>query len=550
MDENPVSNTIDRVRRNTVADLLARSAERYPRKQALVFGNEEVTYSEFDERVNQISHMLLSDGLLPQSRLAVLSRNSLDFVLVAYAAARIGATLVPINYMLTVLDVAYIVDHARVDALFAPGDLAPLLEEAFLHRQSAETAAYGQTAQVSVTPLSEPKARMVPRYVLQASNDLTIGSTRWKSLRAASAYPRTSISVPVHGSDIAQILYTSGTESKPKGAMLSHDSLIAEYVSCIVDGQMESSDVAVHALPIYHSAQLNCFLGPSVYLGGTGIILEQASPQGILQTIDEFQATQLFCPPTVWIALLRHPDFEKRKLTSLRKCYYGAAIMPMEVLKELTGQLPQARFWNFYGQTEVAPLATVLKPEDQLRKLGSAGRPALNVETKIVDDDGNEVAPGQIGEIVHRTTHAMLGYLNDPQRTEAAFQHGWFHSGDLGIMDDEGYITVVDRKKDMIKTGGINVASREVEEAIYEYPGVSEVAVIGIPDSYWIEAITAVIVSKPGATLTTGELEEHCRKVLAKFKVPKHFVITDSLPRNPSGKVLKRELRDAYKDLA
>lgn len=515
-----------RARRNTLSDLLDRSAARYPDKRALAFGGEDLTYGQFNRRVTQTCHMLIEAGLSANSRFAILSRNSLDFAVVAYAAARMGATLVPINYMLTVNDVSYIVHHSGANALFAPSDLLPVLEEAFVH----------------------DGPRPSPRYILQSTEGATIGASTWRSFRDALSYPGTPIQSTVEGSDVAQILYTSGTESKPKGAMLTHDSIISQYVSCIVDGNMEASDVAVHALPLYHSAQLNCFLGPSVYLGGSGIILEQASAAAILRTIEEYHATQLFCPPTVWIALLRHPAFEQRDLSSLRKCYYGAAIMPMEVLKELMSRLPEAQFWNFYGQTEVAPLATVLRPQDQLRKLGSAGRPALNVETQLVDDDGCEVAAGEIGEIVHRTPHAMVGYLNDPERTEAAFLHGWFHTGDLGVRDEEGYVTVVDRKKDMIKSGGINIASREVEEAIYKFPGVSEVAVIGVPDDYWIEAVTAIVVPKPGITLLKEELVEHCRKVLAKFKVPKHFAITDSLPRNPSGKILKRELRVLYKD--
>src|SRR5699024_5678857 len=179
---------------------------------------------------------------------------------------------------------------------------------------------------------------------------------------------------------------------------------------------------------------------------------------------EEEKATQLFAPPTVWIALLRHPDFDKRDLSTLEKCYYGAAIMPREILKELAERLPNARFWNFYGQTEVAPLATALQPEDQLRKLGSAGMATLNVQTKIVNEKDEEVTRGEVGEIVHRTPHAMKGYLHDPEKTNEVFRGGWLHSGDLGVMDEEGYITIVDRKKDMINTGGVNVSSREVEE--------------------------------------------------------------------------------------
>lgn len=331
--------------------------------------------------------------------------------------------------------------------------------------------------------------------------------------------------------------------------MLTHKSIISEYVSTIIEGGMTQDDVAVHALPLFHSAQLHCFLGPYVYLGGSGIILEQATPALMLQTVEAYKATQLFCPPTVWIALLRSPDFAARNLSSLQKCYYGAAIMPVEVLKELGQRLPNAQFYNFYGQTEVAPLATVLQPKDQMRKAGSAGKPALNVETKIVDDDGKEVPRGSVGEIVHRTSHAMLGYFRDEEKTQAAFQGGWFHSGDLGIMDDEGYITVVDRKKDMIKSGGENVASREVEELIYQHPKVSEVAVIGVPHPYWIEAVTAVVVPKAGELLTADEMLAFCKDRLSSFKAPKYVVIADNLPRNPSGKILKRELRLRYETL-
>ncbi len=352
--------------------------------------------------------------------------------------------------------------------------------------------------------------------------------------------PTDLVNSDIDDESLAHVLYTSGTESRPKGVMLTHKSIVSEYVSCIVNGEMSENDVCIHALPLYHSAQLHCFLGPSIYLGSSGIILDGAKPDVILETVEKEKITQLFCPPTVWIALLRHPDFTKRNLSSLEKCYYGAAIMPMEVLKELSVRLPKARFFNFYGQTEVAPLATVLKPEDQLRKLGSAGKPSLNVQTKIVDENDVEVPRGVIGEIVHRTPHAMKGYLYDSEKTIEAFRNGWFHSGDLGVMDEEGYITIVDRKKDMIKTGGVNVSSREVEEMIYQLDGVSEVAVVSIPDPYWIEAVTAIIVPKNGVNLTKDEVMNFCKENLSKFKVPKFIEFTNELPKNPSGKLLKR----------
>ena len=270
----------------------------------------------------------------------------------------------------------------------------------------------------------------------------------------------------------------------------------------------------------------------------------------MLETIERERVTKLFCPPTVWISLLKHPEFDARDLSSLVKGYDGASAMPVEVLREIRRRLPQLRLWNFYGQTEMAPLATILRPEEQDSRAGSAGRAALNVETRVVDEDDHDVRPGEIGEIVHRSPHATLGYYRQDDQTADAFRGGWFHSGDLGILTEDGYLSVVDRKKDMIKSGGENVASREVEEVLYELEGAGEVAVFGIAHPHWIEAVAAVIVRSPGATLTEEEVHQHCRRRLAGFKRPKFVVFTDALPKNPSGKILKRDLRQAYGELA
>jgi fatty-acyl-CoA synthase len=309
---------------------------------------------------------------------------------------------------------------------------------------------------------------------------------------------------------------------------------------------MSSEDVMRHALPLYHCAQLDVFLGPAIYVGASNIIISQPRPEVILPLIAEHAITSFFAPPSVWIALLRSPLFDATDLSSLQKGYYGASIMPVEVLRELQRRLPQVRLWNLYGQTEIAPLATVLKPEDQLRKAGSAGKPVLNVETRVVDEAFRDVAPGEIGEIVHRSPQLLQGYFNDPEKTEQAFAGGWFHSGDLATVDGEGYITVVDRKKDMIKSGGENVSSREVEETIFQLAEISEVAVVGLPDPHWIEAVTAIVVVKAGEAADEATIVRHCRDKLAHFKVPKRVIFTESLPKNPSGKLLKRELRTRY----
>ncbi|WP_430787995.1 fatty acyl-CoA synthetase [Virgibacillus flavescens] len=519
---------LDRARRNTLGDLLARTRDRDPDKLAITYLEHRLTYAELDDMVNQTAHAFLERGMLKGDMITVLSKNSLDFVVVNFALARIGAVMIPINYMLSVEDVSYIVEHAEVNGFIASEEFAEVLDE------SAGTL------------------EIKHRYLMDLPVDFNTKKNMedWELLSVLRQGQSTKfVEGELADDDLAHVLYTSGTESRPKGVMLTHKSLISEYVSCIIDGKMEARDIAIHALPLYHSAQLHVFLGPGVYVGSSGIILGTASPEVILKTIEEESATQLFCPPTVWIALLRHPDFNKRDLSSLEKCYYGAAIMPREILKELSDRLPNAKFWNFYGQTEVAPLATALQPEDQLRKLGSAGKASLNVQTRIVDEEDKELPRNVIGEIVHRTPHVMKGYLHDPEKTAEAFRGGWFHSGDLGAMDEEGYITIIDRKKDMINTGGVNVSSREVEETIYQLDGVSEVAVISIPDAYWIEAVTAVIVLKDNASVTKDDVTNFCKKKLSTFKVPKYVEFADTLPKNPSGKVLKRSLRDQFDKL-
>ena len=355
--------------------------------------------------------------------------------------------------------------------------------------------------------------------------------------------------VELSGNDLAQIVYTSGTESLPKGTMLTHDAVIWQYVSCVVDANISRDDLALHALPLYHCAQLDVFLGPAIYVGSTNVITAKPTPENMLPLIERHRITSLFAPPTIWISLLRSSLFETTDLSSLQKGYYGASIMPIEVMREMAQRMPNVQLWNLYGQTEIAPLATMLGPEDQLRKPGSCGRDVLNVETRVVDDRMRDVSPGEVGEIVHRSPHLMVGYFHDDERTKAAFEAGWFHSGDLATIDAEGYIFVVDRKKDMIKTGGENVASREVEETIYRLPQVSEVAVVGVPHPHWVEAVVAVIVVKSGQSLSKDAVYAHCAEHLARFKVPKHIVFSDSLPRNPNGKLLKRELRQKHATL-
>ena len=357
-----------------------------------------------------------------------VSRNSHAFVVLRFALAQLGAVLVPINFMLKAEEIAYILRHAGVEILITDSELASLGRSA----AALDTGCEGFVWLPSEDP-SAPVAGMISFDALS---------------RTASARPRYRSS----SSDVAQIVPPAAPR-RCQGALLTHDAVIWQYASCVIDANIASDDVLLHALPFYHCAQLDVFLGPAIHIGASSVVTAWPTPENLLPLIAQHRITSFFAPPTVWIALCARRCLMRRIFPRCARGYYGASIMPVEVLKELARRLPAVGFWNMYGQTEIAPLATLLPLHEQLRKAGSCGRPCIHVETRVVDDDLRDVGPGEIGEIVHRSPHLMLGYYKDEEKTQAAFAGGWFHSGDLATIDEEGFITVVDRKKDMIKTG-------------------------------------------------------------------------------------------------
>ncbi|WP_460811251.1 fatty acyl-CoA synthetase [Nocardioides salsibiostraticola] len=515
---------VSQARQHSLGDLPRRTALRLPDKLAIIDGDTRLTFADFDRLVDHAAAAIAEAGLVKGDRLALLSHNCWQFGVLDFAAARVGVVLVPINYMLGASEVAFILQHS--------GAVAFVVEDGLLE---VGRAALESAPEVTTRALIRLQGTAVP--------DGWVDAQDWFD-REATPPP-----VSVADDDPIRMMFTSGTESRPKGALLSSRALMWQYVSCVVDASMHVDDVELHSMPLFHTAQLDVFFGVDIYLGCTSVLLPGPDPAAVLAAIEEHRITKFFAPPTVWIGLLRAPEFENADLSSLRKGYYGASAMPVEILKEMAERLPDVDLWNLYGQTEMSPLATMLGPEEQLTAPGSAGRAVLNVETRIVDDEDVTLPAGEVGEIVHRSPHATLGYYNDEAKTAEAFRNGWFHSGDLGYVDDEGRIYVVDRKKDMIKTGGENVASREVEEAIYTLHGVAEVAVFAVFHPKWVEAVVAVVVPKPGVELTSEAVIEHSRSVLAGFKTPKYVVISDALPKNPSGKILKRQLRDEHATL-
>lgn len=519
-------NRYNKVNRWVIADMIRRSAYHYPDKPALIFADKTLTYVQLEEECNRVANALLDLGVQKYDRVAILAHNTLDHVLTWLGCAKVGAIYLAINYLLRGQDIAYCVNHSESKVFIVEDSLFDLVQDVMDDMPTAKTWFWSDQGSGKKIP-GEPFRSFEAWYKQYSVNE-----------------PDTILDIQ----DPCQMTYTSGTESLPKGVIIGNQALMAEYMGCIIDGEFEDTDISINALPLYHCAQRDVFMNPIFWVGGTNILMTTDIGQ-ILQAIAEYKATMFFAPPTVWIGILRHPDFSKYDLSSLRKCYYGASIMPVEILKEIVEKLPGVKIYNFYGQTELAPYHTILKAKDALEKLGSAGMAGLNMETRLEDDDGNPISlPDVPGEICGRGPHAMLMYFKEPEKTEEAMKGGWFHSGDVGVMDEDRYITVADRKKDMIKTGGENVPTREVEEAIYMDRRVQEVAVVGLYHPKWVEAVTAFIVPRDGQTIMEGEIMDLCKKELAAFKCPKKIVFVHDLPKTPTGKLLKREMRNAYKD--
>ncbi|GGB47156.1 acyl-CoA synthetase [Flexivirga endophytica] len=496
---------------NTVDDVIRRSASRFGDRVALRFEDRVWTYAELDRAVDAVAAYLRSLQLEPGARVAAYGKNSDVYVVAFLACSRAGLVHVPINYNLVARELDYLLDQS--------GSSAILVDEALQGRLAGV-----EHAPHMVLPLRGESS------VLQVA----LGGT---------ADPETPQVFSGSSDDtVVQLLYTSGTTSAPKGAVMTHRALLSEYISCVQALDFAADDETLHVMPLYHSAQMHVFVLPGLMVGSSSTILEVPAPDDILRRLSADGHRAFFAAPTLWVALANHPDFDRLGLGDLRRAYYGASIMPVPVLRRLQDRSPGLGFYNCFGQSEIGPLATVLGPDEHADRPDSAGRPVLFVEARVIDGEGNEVPAGDQGEIVYRSPQLCDGYWDNPDASAAAFEGGWFHSGDLVRRDEQGYVFVVDRIKDVINTGGVMVASREIEDVLYTHPAVAEVAVVGVPDEKWIEMVTAYVVTK--GEVTADEIVAHARTGLAPFKVPKRVEFVDDLPRNASGKILKRELRD------
>ena len=497
---------MDLIRRNTVSDAIRRAARIFRDRSALVFAERDWSFNDLDRAADRVARHLADLGLNFGDRVAAYGRNSDAWFIAWLACLRGGFVHVPVNYALTGEELSYIVRQSGSRMLLVSAAL-----------------------ESNLVGIDVPSHRL--EDLLAVARDA-----------AAPA----DVDPDLEDDTLAQIVYTSGTTAAPKGAMMTHKAMLSQYYSVIHNMDFAETDRALAALPLYHTAQTHALTMPQLLVGARTILIEAPVPDLVLRLIEQQRITSFFAPPTVWISLLRHPDFAVRDLTSLEKVYYGASIMPVPVLHELRQRLPRARPYNGYGQTEIAPLATVLRPEEHDARPASCGRPVLNVQTRVVDPEMNDAPSGTHGEIVHRSPHLLTGYWDKPEETAAAFAGGWFHSGDIGYFDEAGYLYIVDRIRDVINTGGVLVASCEVEEILFTHPAVSEVAVVGLPDDKWIEAVTAFVVLRPDHSTDEAALQALARQHIAPYKVPKKVLFVDHLPRNTAGKLLKRELRKRH----
>ena len=509
-----------------IGTLFTKSARSFPDRSAICYGDKEWTYAEANERINRLANAFTSLGLKKGDHVAILAFNCPQFLECLFACFKAGLCAVPINFRLHPKEYSYIIDHSdSMTTVFSEDFRDPLHS---LRGEMPKVKHY--------ICLSNPLGDMMDYEQIVRNN-----SPKFED-------------VEVDRDDLAWLFYTSGTTGAPKGAMLTHGNLLAMTMNFYADiCPLGPDDAILHAAPLSHGSGVYAL--PNVGKAANNVILETESfePKVVCETIQEKKITNMFAAPTMIKMLVTYPELDKYDLSSLKCLNWGGAPMYIEDLREAITKLGQCLV-QLYGQGEAPMTISYLKMEEhvlegtpeQMERLKSAGIPRTDVEVKIFDENDNEVAPRTVGEVVLRGEVVMKGYYKNPKATAETIRHGWLHTGDLGKMDERGYIYLLDRSKDMLISGGENIYCREIEDIIARHPTVYEVAVIGVPDEKWGEAVKAVVSLKPGIKASEQEIIDFCKQYLASYKKPKSVDFVDELPKSSYGKILKRELREKY----
>ena len=506
-----------------IGEILRRAAERFPDKPALIDGDRRITYGEFDRLADRCAAGLIVSGLSKGDRLANMAPNVAEQMILVFGAARAGVILGQISVRGTANDLAYIIDKIEASALSFWGEFAANVTTARAKarplRQIISIGASGARAGADVVSFDDLLAR------------------------GSEAAPR----VLLEDDDAFAMTFTGGTTGLPKAVLATHRARYANAVTCGVEFGLDERDVCVLAAPLFHAAGLFVWAIPAIMLGCTCVLLRSWDAARFVATVERHRATATLLVPTQLADLVSHPAFSGERLASLRNINYAGSPMAVTLYDRLTAALPRVGFTENYGQSETGPI-TVRRPFHPHDKRGTVGRPAHNVETKVVDRDGRECPPGVAGEIVSRGEHLLKEYWGEPEQTRALFRtgDGWLWTGDIGVRDEDGFISLVDRSKDMIVSGAENIYPTEIENALFQHPAVLECAVFGIPDDRWGEVPAAHVVLRQGHHPAPEQLVEFVAARIARYKRPRLIKFVDALPRTAVGKIQKNLIRDAY----
>ncbi len=506
-----------------VADIPKRNAKLYPNRLAVIDNLVRYTHIQFNNRVNRLANAILGLGLKKCDRVAVLNHNCYQYIELYFACAKAGTPIVPLNYRLSGQEMTYIVNDCKPKMIFAGKSYLPIIEKI--------------------------KSDLECEQVI-CIDDSTTGLMNYEDVinDATDCEP----GINIEEEDVVIVGYTGGTTGLPKGVPSTNRNIISSCFSLVVEVEHNMDSIYLNAPPLFHAGDAMGMFAFS-FVGATNVVMNSFSPEEILKNIQRHRITHPLLVPAMILFLIQYPDLHKFDISSLKVLLYGTAPMSLEPLKKAMTLL-KCGFLQVYGATETFVPISILKPKDHViegskedfRRMSSSGREVIGVNVKIVDSEGQEVRTGQVGEIIVKGHNVMKGYWNQPLLTSDVLKDGWYYTGDMGKMDELNYIYIVDRKKDMIISGGENIYPKEIEDVLFKHPAVTDVAVIGVPDQTWGEAIKALIIKQQFATVSEKELIDYCQQNLASYKKPKSIEFVEQLPRSTAGKVLKSVLREKY----